>query len=55
MPAEHFQACSFDQQFIKSDVIYAPTFGAMYYAGLRFKIKDKKENHKIEELNPIGE
>jgi len=36
-------------------MIYGPTFGAMYYAGLRFKIKDKKESHKIEELAPVEE
>jgi hypothetical protein len=31
--------------YFDSSMIYGPTFGAMYYAGIRFKIKDKKENH----------
>ncbi len=28
--------------YFDSSMIYGPTFGAMYYLGLRFKIKDKK-------------
>ena len=41
--------------YFDSSMIYGPTFGSMYYAGLRFKIKEKKENHKIEELAPVEE
>ena len=41
--------------YFDSSMIYGPTFGAMYYAGLRFKIRDKKESHKIEELTPAEE
>ena len=39
--------------YFDSSMIYGPTFGAMYYAGLRFKIKDKKDNHKVEEHQHI--
>jgi hypothetical protein len=32
--------------YFDSTMIYGPVFGTMYYAGIRFKIKDKKEqNH----------
>jgi len=29
--------------YFDSTMIYGPVFGTMYYAGIRFKIKDKKE------------
>ena len=36
-----------DQQngpYFDSTMLYGPVFGRMFYAGLRFKIKDSKEN-----------
>lgn len=32
--------------YFDSSMIYGPTFGSMYYVGLRFKIKDKKNTHE---------
>ena len=32
--------------YFDSSMIYGPTFGSMYYVGLRFKIKDKKDPHE---------
>ena len=32
--------------YFDSSMIYGPTFGSMYYVGLRFKIKDKKETQE---------
>jgi outer membrane receptor for ferrienterochelin and colicin len=33
--------------YFDSTMIYGPVFGTMYYAGIRFKIKDKKEQNNI--------
>jgi outer membrane receptor for ferrienterochelin and colicin len=32
--------------YFDSSMIYGPTFGSMYYVGLRFKIKNKKDAHE---------
>ena len=32
--------------YFDSSMIFGPTFGSMYYVGLRFKIKDKKNTHE---------
>lgn len=34
--------------YFDSSMLYGPTFGSMYYVGLRFKIKDKKEVHEAQ-------